>query len=82
MGFHSPLIRPAISGGGLALGGSHESMSEIICNPTFSRSDPFDSVWFRLQLFQEGHLSKEKRAPGWLFDIGDEILPNYMGIIS
>ena len=26
--------------------------------------------------------SNEKRAPGWLFDIGDEILPNYMGISS
>ena len=25
-------------------------------------------------------MSSEKR-PGWLFDIGDEILPNYMGII-
>ena len=21
-------------------------------------------------------------TPGWLFDIGDEVLPNYMGIIS
>ena len=26
------------------------------------------------------HLSCEKK-PGWLFDIGDEILPNYMGIL-
>ena len=37
--------------------------------------------------FPEHHFSKltifshEKRAPGWLFDIGDEILPNCMGII-
>ena len=26
-------------------------------------------------------LSNEKRAPGWLGYIGDEILPMYMGII-
>ena len=25
-------------------------------------------------------MSNEKK-PGWLFDIGDEILPNYIGII-
>ena len=28
------------------------------------------------------YLSNEKRAPGYLLYIGDEILPNYMGIIS
>ena len=27
-------------------------------------------------------LSNEKRAPGWLGYIGDEILPSYIGIIS
>ena len=26
-------------------------------------------------------MNHEKRAPGWLFDIGDEMLPSYMGII-
>ena len=29
-----------------------------------------------------GTLSNEKRAPGWLCYIGDEILPSYIGIIS
>ena len=28
-----------------------------------------------------GTLSNEKRAPGWLCYIGDEILPSYIGII-
>ncbi len=28
------------------------------------------------------HLSNEKRAPGYLLYIGDEILPNYMGFIK
>ncbi len=27
------------------------------------------------------NLSSVQFTPGWLFDIGDEILPNYMGII-
>ena len=28
------------------------------------------------------YVSNEKRAPGWLGYIGDEILPSYIGIIS
>ncbi len=27
-------------------------------------------------------VSNEKRAPGWLFDIGDDKLTSYIGIIS
>ena len=30
---------------------------------------------------EEIKLSHEKRAPGWLSDIGDEQLPSYIGII-
>ncbi len=30
---------------------------------------------------QEFHMSHEKRAPGWLGYIGDEILPSYIGTI-
>ena len=29
----------------------------------------------------ENNLSNEKRAPGWLGYIGDDILPSYIGII-
>ena len=28
------------------------------------------------------HMSSEKKAPGYLGYIGDEILPNYIGIIQ
>ena len=28
------------------------------------------------------YMSNEKRAPGWLDYIGDEILPSYIGILS
>ena len=34
------------------------------------------------RILQTSHLSNEKRAPGWLGYIGDEILPRYIGIIS
>lgn len=30
----------------------------------------------------KSYWSDEKRAPGWAWYTGDEILPNYMGIIS
>ena len=36
----------------------------------------------QVDLALEDHLSNVQGAPGWLFDIGDDILPNYMGIIS
>ena len=41
---------------------------------------------YYIQLFFLGHrmdlyLAMKKRAPGWLGYIGDEILPNYIGII-
>ena len=28
------------------------------------------------------HILPNVQNPGWLFDIGDELLPNYMGIIN
>ena len=31
--------------------------------------------------FQKFQMSNEKKDPGWLGYIGDEILPSYMGII-
>ena len=31
--------------------------------------------------YDRSQLSNEKRAPGYLLYFGDEILPNYMGIL-
>ena len=39
-----------------------------------------EMVW-DLRLNECEQLSHEKRAPGWLGYIGDEILPSYIGII-
>ncbi len=50
---------------------------------SLGRCEPFPPA--KLAWFAEGKpvSSPEQysRAPGWLFDIGDEILPNYMGSI-